>query len=472
MTANASRYRQYLLDFIIFITMLLYLCALGLKALEFGAKKGGWFYPYLHSLTFQPLLYSGIGFIIFIVLVAVCKKYLREQQFISLVLFFLLFNSGVFTVPSLTPSHLGEIVLSDSANGFYTVAIQHTFGECLSDFDAVSSNIPLHARSNMPGKILFYKMLLLITTSPSILGVLIVVISNTGCFLMYYISLELFRQKDIAFYAGLFYLLFPARIYFFPLLNTISPFLLLASLSCMLLYLGKPQRKTSISFAILVFCMFLFDPLLFASGLVFIALLLMYVVSDKIYGMKLFEGALSFLITISLVTILLGSFYDFWIFSKFWHLLFDAMDFNVGAERGYWIWFWHNLKDFILGAGIASIVCSFAIIYSLLTELLRTESGTISKATRISVLTRPEYVITISAVLSVLILNLMGINRGEVIRLWIFLMIFFQMSAAFYCIRKGRWLTVYLLVLSDLLSIFPGLHMIGFIVVQKGFIVQ
>lgn len=65
---------------------------------------------------------------------------------------------------------------------------------------------------------------------------------------------------------------------------------------------------------------------------------------------------------------------------------------------------------------------------------------------------------------SALVTDLIGLNRGEVIRLWIFLACFFQIPAAYVCARLNRRAAMVLVVGTTVLQVALGTSMIGFII--------
>ena len=77
---------------------------------------------------------------------------------------------------------------------------------------------------------------------------------------------------------------------------------------------------------------------------------------------------------------------------------------------------------------------------------------------------RPILVVCVSLLVILLALDLSGINRGEVIRLWIFLACLFQIPAAYVCARLNSRLAVALVVVGTLLQGALGTSMIGFVV--------
>ena len=66
--------------------------------------------------------------------------------------------------------------------------------------------------------------------------------------------------------------------------------------------------------------------------------------------------------------------------------------------------------------------------------------------------------------IGVLALDVAGVNRGEVVRLWIFLACLFQIPAAYVCARLNSRAALALVLATTVLQAALGIKMIGFIV--------
>ena len=84
---------------------------------------------------------------------------------------------------------------------------------------------------------------------------------------------------------------------------------------------------------------------------------------------------------------------------------------------------WRNLVEFGFGAGVSQVV----LFWFATADGLRSKAG--------SFLDRPFAFYAIAVLVMLLVLDLAGVNRGEVIRLWIFLACLFQVPAAYVCAR-------------------------------------
>jgi len=77
---------------------------------------------------------------------------------------------------------------------------------------------------------------------------------------------------------------------------------------------------------------------------------------------------------------------------------------------------------------------------------------------------RQHAIVAFSVALAVVILatDLLGVNRGEVVRLWIFLACFAQIPAAYACARLNSRAAVAIVVLTSVLQGALGTVMMGF----------
>jgi hypothetical protein len=132
-------------------------------------------------------------------------------------------------------------------------------------------------------------------------------------------------------------------------------------------------------------------------------------------------GMAAWLATYAAVRLLFG----FDLVSAFRQIGEHAVQFNADAARPYSIWIWANLREFLFGIG----VCQAVVFWAALVDGCR---GAESWGDR---LTRPITVLCIGAAAVLLATDAIGVNRGEVIRLWIFLGCFFQIPTAYVCAR-------------------------------------
>ena len=170
-----------------------------------------------------------------------------------LALWIALATAAHVVIRSHAPFTLEQVFVSAGANAFYTVAKEHEPSDVLRRFNRVREHGPLHVQSNMPGKVLLVEALQAVTTRTGVLPWLLVAISNLGAVLMYLFVRDLFEDRRAALFSAALYLFVPARIFFFPLMNTVTPLLILGG-ACLLL---RWLRTGHTRYAVLLesFCM-------------------------------------------------------------------------------------------------------------------------------------------------------------------------------------------------------------------------
>jgi methylthioxylose transferase len=133
----------------------------------------------------------------------------------------------------------------------------------------------------------------------------------------------------------------------------------------------------------------------------------------------------------------------------------DAAEFNLEMGRPYALWVRQNLFDFVFGVGW----CQTVLVAAALAD------GISRWPSRRRFSDMPPIVlICISLVAMVGAADAIGVNRGEVIRLWIFLACLAQIPAAYVCRRLGSPLAFGLVVVATLVQNVAGTAMIAFVV--------
>src|SRR6266487_5534568 len=125
----------------------------------------------------------------------------------------------------------------------------------------------------MPGKILLYEFLKVLTSSPRIMGFLVIVLSSLGALLLYGICKQLFHDKQTAFYALILYSLIPCKLFFLPLLNTITPVINLLCLYLFVAYIENTHVLLPWLLGIGFYIQILFEPLPLVTGILFFGIL-------------------------------------------------------------------------------------------------------------------------------------------------------------------------------------------------------
>ena len=433
----------------------LYACYLvATQALLLGSRDGRWVYGYLQPIRLWTLGTAVVAWFI-------CVALLRAEGAGSLtkpwrqIFAWLMIGFGMqVALRYLAPFSMERIFTSAGANSFYTVTTHYFPSTVMTDFDRMREYFPLHAQSNMPGKLMLLYGLRFVSKEPAILPWLILLVSNLGAVLMYFLVKDLFYDdKRMATIAAILYLFVPAKLFFFPLMNTVTPVVTLACACLLTRWLTRGLGIYAGLLGVALYGLVFFEPLPLVMGVLFAALVVRTRSISEVRLPRFLIHAgfivLGFAATYAAVYFLTG----FDLLHAFRQIGSDAVAFNEKAGRPYDIWVRENVREFLFGMGVCQVVLAGA---ALLDGLLRRDVTE-------PVLSRPIVVVTLSLVATLAATDYIGINRGEVTRLWIFLACFFQIPAAYVCARLESNAAVAAVLATTLLQCALGTAMIGFI---------
>lgn len=390
----------------------------------FGSQAGNFGYPISQRVSVSMVV---IGIAVALVLVSAVRltvPRLRTHEWQAVVLWLAIGFAAQLALHSLALYPFGRIVESVNATAFYTVSQQYSASELLSRHHELVGTLPTHARANLPGKTLLFELLGLFTANLQGLGYLIILLSNLGGVVFYLFVKGWSKDQLTAFYALVLYLLVPARIYFFPLLNTISPCFMLLVFWFVTRYLTS-RRRTDLALAgVSLYALILFDPLTLAAMPIVAALVVK----------QLAEGALTWTRTLSMVAwitaafvvvdLLMRAVFGFDLISALLFAIEDARGFNVRTNRPYSVWVVHNLKDFFLNMGLAQSAVFVGCVAWAVSRVIAEGRNAFRSV---------DVVMTLAFLFTLTVLDVSGVNRGETVRLWIFLGVLMQMLVARAC---------------------------------------
>lgn len=286
------------------------------------------------------------------------------------------------------------------------------------------------------------------------MGYLIILLSNLGAILLYFIVKDLFKNKTTALYTAVLYIFLPARLAFFPILNTVSPVLTLFSLFLFVKFLDQRKDYFLFMLGVSLYLVFIFDPLALSAGIVFAAILYFYWREARIAKKELAKIVLIPALTFGAANYLVFLITKFDALGTFPYIINEARSFNLATHRSYPVWVIQNLIDFGSANGIAQSTLLFALFLYFLMNCKKIEFKLFGIGS----------ILTIAALFLLLLLDLFGISRGEVYRLWIFVMVFFQIIAAHYAVNYGSKETIYLIMISNLIQAAVMLAYVGFVI--------
>lgn len=341
---------------------------------------------------------------------------------------------------------LADLVGSNRANGFLAPAQQWSAWQFLNSENDLVGDLTSHAHANMAGKTIFYHLLTMLTDSPAVMGVLVIAVSSLSALLIYLIARDLLDHRA-ALYALVLSIIVPGKLYFLPILNVVSPVLVLLALWLHVRYLRRTRWYYALAVGVMVYVSAFFEPLPLALGLVFAALLTWALTTRRTTWAataRLVGGALAgFFACHAVMRLTLG--YD--LFANFAFAFADAYDYNDDGRRPYGVWVVRNLWDFAIGTGLAVAVLVAVGVFAALRRGIA----------------RPAAVLAVSSVAVLAVLDLLGVNRGETIRLWIFLAVFWQITAAWMCARTTRLWPIAVVTAAAVLQGAIGMAMMGFV---------
>ncbi|HXO19246.1 MAG TPA: hypothetical protein VOA87_04890 [Thermoanaerobaculia bacterium] len=340
-------------------------------------------------------------------------------------------------VRGLYPAPLAGIVESDVCTSFYSPTLHWPPAELLRRFaDVAPWLLPHHAASNMPGKIFVFYFLELFTKSPGGLALLIIALSNLGSAMLFLVAREWFGSARTGLLAFALSMLFPAKVGFLPLLNAVTPGFLLLSLWLWLVYLRRQEAVWLLLLGASLYLLLFVEPLPLVAGVIFLGAFLQRRAAAAI-GWRALPGIAAWTAAgFGLVHAAMWLAFRFEILSVFGMMLRDSVGFNQRKGRPYDLWVGQDLKEFFLVAGwLPSLLYAVSLGTLIAGTVKASHLEGIRKAVR-ERLADPASNLLACFTLCLLAIDLLGVNRGEVARLWIFLGVLLQLVAADACLAR------------------------------------
>jgi hypothetical protein len=436
-----SQYIPLILTFCSISALFIYL--IYSQNLVFGSTLGQWTFPYFQNMIRPPFWIPLLLFVLTGVLIYLGSKLINKHEAVTLIGGFIIAIAIQILFQQIYQYPMDVLIRSNDDTSFYTVASQYSPADILSHYQTLAPTFIGHARSNMPGKIFFFEFLSLFTTSPQVMGYLIIAISTFGGLLLYGISKRLFQDKTVALYAFVLYTLLPCKQDFFPILNTVTPVFILLSLYLLIVYLDSKNILYLILLGISLYALVLFDPSPLVTGILFVGIILFALIQKKISIKNLIAIIGIPVLSFAAIYLLFYAIFSYTLWQSLHFVFLDASDFNVRANRQYTLWLRENVKEFFYGAGLPVMMI---FIYSIFTFLSQVKEE-IKNISHWAV----ENIYLVSLTLTFLIVLFLGINRGEVTRLWIYLAVFFQIPVAVFMAKKVKSNTLFFVVAGTLI---------------------
>jgi len=270
----------------------------------------------------------------------------------------------------------------------------------------------------------------LISMSPQILGYLVIISSTFGALLLFGICKKLFHNIQAAFYAFILYTLIPGKVFYFPIPNTITPLFIMLCLYLYIIYIEKRKIIFLWLLGSALYILILFEPSPLITGFLFIGILLNAIAEKRISkkGIRILfiYPFLSFLCLYAIFSLI----FSFDLLGAFRYILKDAVNFNLNGHRPYGRWVAENLKEFFYSGGTPIMMIYLYLVSRLFVEW-KTKMSNVNFWSM-------ENIYLISLLVTFGVVVFLGVNRGEISRLWIYLAVFFQIPSSLFIAKISR----------------------------------
>lgn len=434
------------------------------RAIVFGSDEGRWAYPYIQNVTSSAVALAVVSAILIPSAFELTARWAIRPAVLTVATWMVIGFVFQVAVRDLYPIPLGRILESSGCTSFYTVTTLYRPLELIQQFEALAPSLPLHAAYNMPGKIFIYYVLELFAANPQTLALGMLALSTAVSGLVFGVAQRLFRNARVATLAMVLSLVFPAKVAFLPLPNTVAPLWALGSFWLWLVYLDCRRIRYLWLLGASLYLMMFIDPLLFVLGIVFAGMMVPRLLRRELAWTDLWRIAVTPVLGFLLVHVAMRLILGFDIVSVFATMMRAATDFNEGAGRPYGVWVVQNLKEFLLGAGVVPSLVVLLTLIVIARAVWLAGRGEGAVAAVKALFDSPAHALAISVCLCLCVLDLMGINRGEVTRLWIFLGVFLQIVCAESLVTLSGEATAALTLAAVCLQTIVTVTMVGFLI--------
>lgn len=438
---------------VLFTVWALFMLLLTNQSIVFGSKLGDLVYGYVADAN-GPLIVKCLG----VSLAAMGLYWLSDrwiERFRTPIVAGWVLLGFAFTwyARSLYPTPLGHIVKSKICTSFYSAAHRYRAYDLLTQFETISPKLPLHARTNMPGKTLLFDALIGLDRDAASVGLMIAALSAASGVFVYLVAQRWFGDRHIALLALVLFMCLPARNNFIPIPNVVTPAFILLPLWLLLVYLERARDWLLLALGLSLYVMLIYEPLPFCLGLVFVGAIAQRLARGELLQQDLWKLAVIPFAGGLAAHFLMKLGFGFDAASALRAMYADAVEFNLRKERDYSYWVVHNLAEFFIALGVTCSMVLALAWFQLASEhrSVRTLLGT------------PGANLALAVLATVLIIDLMGLNRGEVTRLWIFIAAATQVAVAGQCLERLGPAAARMLVVTTAMQSLVSTAMVGFL---------
>jgi len=393
--------------------------AVALQRVEFGSTAGKWVFKYLGPLEPRVVAIALAAGVAAASVHALARGLVRDRPWLVVPAMLAAGIGAQLALHGLSPYGLRELLVSDVVTGFHGAAAQSHPLELLTDFDRVVSRLPMHARVNMPGKVLLFHALSALTPDPQLQAVAIVVLSSLAGVLLYAVVTRTVGDRGVGLDAMVLWLLVPSKIAFLPLPNVVSPLPAMLAVWCTVRCLDARGLLFAAAAGVAAYVTVLFDPLALWIGVAFAPLLI-----DAVVRRGVLVRAVVLLLGVALgalvachAAMVLATGFD--VLARLVEMADIVREFNVRWMRARDVWIIANLKDVALAVGPAVAVAWLAAAVAAAWSIARGDRT-------------PGPALALASLAVLAALDAICLNRGEVARLWIFAFLPAQVAVAWW----------------------------------------
>ena len=308
---------------------------------------------------------------------------------------------------------IGQIVASPTATSYFTDAtkIEKPL-EWLANFH--TAGLSLHSSTHPPGPILFYFVFLKMFGAVKgawIGGCVVGIIASAGVLVMYQFAGLWIPDRKTRLIISSFYAMLPATVLFFPEFDQVYPILsmLLILFWVRVLRVPRPSYLSAFYFGVT-----LFVATFFAYNLLTVGIFLISFAAYWLWRENWAQAALTTLVKASSIALatcvslhaVIWFATGYHAISSFRHALSVQNASGINLKRHYLAFVVLDPYDFFLGAGIIALPILLFHLERSLKQISRD---------------RFDIALTLIGLSTILMVDLSGLLRGEVTRVWIFL---------------------------------------------------
>jgi len=410
------------------------------RHVEFGSRRGNWVFPWVAEVDARLLVAACVAGILIAILHEVARRAVDARPALVVASAFAVGVAVQLAMRSLYPHTMSALMLSPIVDSFYVAAGRVQPGVLMRDFERIAPTLPLHARVNMPGKVLFYQALRAITENPNVLALVVVTLSSAVGIVLYAIVARVFASRRLGLDAMTLWMILPSKVAHHPVLNVVAPLPAILAVWALVRYVAVPAPWSALAVGALVYVTALFDPLALWLGAPFATVVVHALVQKRmrVRDLAMLVGLAAAACVAVHLTVVVAAGFDLW--KRYLGMVTIAEAFNRHSNRPYDVWVGANVKDVALAIGPATTIV-FAAACGL--AIWRIARACATGAWRETV--DPGSSLTLATLMALSILVALGLNRGEVARLWIPVFVPIQVAVAWCAAAShaaSRWLVV------------------------------